>query len=653
MKHTITRSRAIAGLVLGAICLLMPSLLQAQEFKGNIIGRVRDANGTSVVGATVKVTDIARGTTDTLTTYPGGTFEALYVLPGTYQVVVQAPGFKTALLEKIQVVENETRSLVISLEVGRAQETVTVNPGLTAEQKRIAGLSPAAGFRQTRISETWTRFVPDSDEKAFVYGISDIVEYESALWIGTESNGLWRYRGGRFEDMTRNIHAANVRAIFKGNDGALWFAYDPWGGHDSGSAKEREGLARYYRGNWQQFDIPEDLIPGKAISLKNVFATHRGEFFVLTAGLIRFTDGKWTLVSDVPSPSDFLEASDGTIWITEYDGRLWKSDAGGKLQPVTGGNGVTLTSVRTLAETPDGTIWLSDKEVGLTSFKNGKFRPIESKGVLDPDFVTQDGTLFVGNSFGDLALYRDGKWLDRSGIEHWYFSGPVLETKDKVVWYGLGVGCHRVEESTSTPECEKGLAYYAHGVWRRFLEVATNVVTRVSSLHEGADGSIWASIDNDSGRCGGNCSGLITRYSRGDWHTIRTPRGTTLVNAWCNASDGSLWLGTTNGELLRFSPSNATLTLNRTGQASLSLLVNKGYTDLSAWLLKFGFSGSADSVPSTWFQTPLGKTGKIALPFPVNQKRTFLHAFAVDPDGTAVDLSYAGRRGSILISDVR
>jgi hypothetical protein len=184
MKHAITKSAAVARLVFGAICILMPSLVQAQEFKGNIIGTIRDASGTSVAGATIKLTHIARGTTTTLTTDSEGRFEELYLLPGTYQVVVQAPGFKRALLDKIEVVEIETQDIVISLEVGSPLETVTVTPGLTAEQKRIAGLSPADGFRQTPISETWTRFVPNSSESVFVYGISDIVEYESALWIG-------------------------------------------------------------------------------------------------------------------------------------------------------------------------------------------------------------------------------------------------------------------------------------------------------------------------------------------------------------------------------------------------------------------------------------------------------------------------------------
>jgi hypothetical protein len=54
-----------------------------------------------------------------------------------------------------------------------------------------------------------------------------------------------------------------------------------------------------------------------------------------------------------------------------------------------------------------------------------------------------------------------------------------------------------------------------------------------------------------------------------------------------------------------------------------------------------------------WFQTALAKTGKLTLPIPVSQKRTFLHAFAVDPDGTVVDLSDHGRKAPILVSDVR
>src|SRR6266480_2727318 len=141
----------MASWVLIAVCLLfmIPATLQAQELRGKITGRVMDPNGAAVPGANVKVTDVARSTTTTFTTNADGLFDALYLLAGTYQVVVEASGFKKSLQDKVQVEINQTRHLDISLDVGRSEETVTVtaeaatlnasdaNLGQTIDRKRV------------------------------------------------------------------------------------------------------------------------------------------------------------------------------------------------------------------------------------------------------------------------------------------------------------------------------------------------------------------------------------------------------------------------------------------------------------------------------------------------------------------------------------
>src|SRR5262245_36053295 len=140
MELTTKKSSVMAGLVLAAVCLLNTVPLHGQELRGKITGRVTDPNGAAVAGATVKVTDVARATTTTFTTNADGLFDATYLLPGTYQVIVEASGFKKAVEDKVQVVINETRSLTISLDVGTPQETVTVTAEATALNQADANL---------------------------------------------------------------------------------------------------------------------------------------------------------------------------------------------------------------------------------------------------------------------------------------------------------------------------------------------------------------------------------------------------------------------------------------------------------------------------------------------------------------------------------
>src|SRR5437764_3069600 len=152
MNQTVEKSmRILAGLILFAAISFFSSSLQAQELRGKITGRVMDPNGAAVAGATVKVTDVARSTTTTFTTNADGLFDALYLLPGTYQVVVEASRFKKSLQEKVQVEINQTRTLEIKLDLGTPQETVTVTA--EAEQLNVSDANLGQTIDRKRVDE--------------------------------------------------------------------------------------------------------------------------------------------------------------------------------------------------------------------------------------------------------------------------------------------------------------------------------------------------------------------------------------------------------------------------------------------------------------------------------------------------------------------
>lgn len=145
------------------VVLFVPVSLCAQEVRGRITGQVMDPNKAAIPGASVKITDTARGTTATLTTNDEGLFVASYLLSGTYQVIVEQKGFKKYIQDGVVLQINETRELTILLEVGGTQETVTVtaepanlniadaNLGQTIDQKRLAELPLLHGDPYTLI----------------------------------------------------------------------------------------------------------------------------------------------------------------------------------------------------------------------------------------------------------------------------------------------------------------------------------------------------------------------------------------------------------------------------------------------------------------------------------------------------------------------
>src|ERR1700745_2277760 len=99
MKSKITLAKQLLLATAATVFVLTFLLVSAgaQELRGKISGRVVDPNGAAVPGASVKVIDVARNTTATLTTNDEGLFTAPYLLPGMYQVMVEVTGFKKAL----------------------------------------------------------------------------------------------------------------------------------------------------------------------------------------------------------------------------------------------------------------------------------------------------------------------------------------------------------------------------------------------------------------------------------------------------------------------------------------------------------------------------------------------------------------------------
>src|SRR5437763_6405879 len=164
MKPRVVKTLRLAFALLPVLFVLsLQPPLSAQESRGKITGTVTDPNKAAVPGATVTVTDAARGTNVTLTTNGDGFFQAPYLLPGTYQVVVEVAGFKRFIQDNVVLQINETRDLAIALEVGGTQETVTVtagaaelnnadaNLGQTVDSKRIAELPLVHGDPYTLI----------------------------------------------------------------------------------------------------------------------------------------------------------------------------------------------------------------------------------------------------------------------------------------------------------------------------------------------------------------------------------------------------------------------------------------------------------------------------------------------------------------------
>jgi hypothetical protein len=131
---------------MAAIVILLAAAARAQETRGTILGTVRDSSGGALPGITVLITNEETSASNEVVTNERGAFEIPYLLPGRYQIVAQAQGFKKFTQNGLVLTVNSRLELPVTLEVGVITDEVTV----TAEAPLLETTSSASATLTNR-----------------------------------------------------------------------------------------------------------------------------------------------------------------------------------------------------------------------------------------------------------------------------------------------------------------------------------------------------------------------------------------------------------------------------------------------------------------------------------------------------------------------
>ena len=130
-----------------ALLLVMSALIStsafAQQTTGNITGRVLDAQGAAVPGATVTARQPTTGFTRTVTSDEEGVYRLTALNVGVYDIVAELSGFSTVEQKAIVVNVGQTLSIDFELKVAAVAETVTVtgqSPLIEATGSSVGGV---------------------------------------------------------------------------------------------------------------------------------------------------------------------------------------------------------------------------------------------------------------------------------------------------------------------------------------------------------------------------------------------------------------------------------------------------------------------------------------------------------------------------------
>ena len=224
-----------------------------------------------------------------------------------------------------------------------------------------------------------------------------------------------------------------------------------------------------------------------------------------------------------------MEDSAGAIWIGTRSRGLFRADAGGR-EPID----TSHRQILALAEDREGNIWagtgggglnrLRQRRVELQSVENGL--PFDSVQSVCED---SEGQLWAAAQNGRLARKIGDQWAAVTSDNSWPGGHAlcVAAGKDGAVWIGL---------------LNDGLCKLQNGElqrWRRGDGLAGNAVR---SLLVASNGDLWIGTEAPS---------EVQRFRDGKFETFRAPQSPRIIRAMAEDPKGVVWIGTSEGQLLR------------------------------------------------------------------------------------------------------
>ena len=142
------KSQSFLGTVL--VCLFFLPAMALAQVTASVVGTVQDTSGAMVPGVAVTVKNLETGATRAVTTDDRGSYRALSLPVGRYEVTAEKAGFKRQVRTGITLVVNQEAVVNLGLEVGEVQQEVTVTAEAPIINTTTASTSGLVGEKEVK-----------------------------------------------------------------------------------------------------------------------------------------------------------------------------------------------------------------------------------------------------------------------------------------------------------------------------------------------------------------------------------------------------------------------------------------------------------------------------------------------------------------------
>jgi signal transduction histidine kinase/ligand-binding sensor domain-containing protein/CheY-like chemotaxis protein len=280
----------------------------------------------------------------------------------------------------------------------------------------------------------------------------------------------------------------------------------------------------------------------------------------------------WTTANGLPHNSvrAIAQTPDGYLWVATSNGLARFDGVGFTVFTAANAPGLLDDRLTAMAAGGDGVLWIGTSGEGVIRYHDGKFKQVAASALPDHTvralYADSAGVVWIGTESG-LSKYEGGKVgiVFRGGRElhvHCLFEYPA-----GTMWAGTNSGLKKIEHGTITSYTEKdglpgnsiwGLADGPNGeLWVGTrpggLSVLRDGHFRNYTEREGLTHNAIIALkrDRDGNLWIGTDGGGVNRFSNGKFTSYQTREGLSnqVVRCIYEGREGSLWLGTAGGGL--------------------------------------------------------------------------------------------------------
>lgn len=224
----------------------------------------------------------------------------------------------------------------------------------------------------------------------------------NSLWIGTNSNGLFRYRNKKLESFPKlqDITKAAVNCIVSDENGVIWI------GTEAGEiARLKNGL----------FDIV--TLNVRLGSISGFYVNKTGRIWVATGKGIYFIENELLvqepLLGDI-NATDVIEDSFGSLWIGSQNGILRYHIEQNKIEVNNESKGFPSNLVRNIAFDREGNLWVATYRKGIVQISDGCVVNYSVDEGLSNNIITgiaqvDSNRFYFGDETGVINVLENGK----------------------------------------------------------------------------------------------------------------------------------------------------------------------------------------------------------------------------------------------------